>query len=122
MKKYNLRPLLAKDIFIFTKILKAIGLKEIKDCFDIKQCLKMYKAKKISVEGIGINMALDMGTVILANLDKCEKAVYEWLSSLSGLTEQEVENLDIAAFTEMVISVFKQEGFKDFLKAVSKLL
>lgn len=114
---YTLRALEAKDVFIVSKILSQIGLKEFKEAFDIK----MLSGKEKDVEAIGLAILLDMSQVLLGNLPKCEKDIYTFLSSLSGIDKKAIESLPMNTFIEMIVDVVKKEEFMDFFKLVSKL-
>lgn len=116
-KPYTLRTLEAKDVFIVSKILSQIGLKEFKEAFD----LKLLSGDEKSIEAVGMSVFFDMSQVLLGNLPKCENDIYTFLSSLSGMEKKEVEALPMNTFIEMVIDVVKKEEFADFFKLVSKL-
>lgn len=116
-KPYTLRALKAKDVFIVSKILSQIGLKEFKEAFD----LKLLSGDEKSIEAVGMSVFFDMSQVLLGNLPKCENDIYTFLSSLSGMEKKEVEALPMNTFIEMVIDVVKKEEFADFFKLVSKL-
>ena len=116
-KPYTLRALEAKDVFIVSKIISQIGLKEFKEAFD----LKLLSGDEKSVETVGMSVFFDMSQVLLGNLPKCENDIYTFLSSLSGMEKKEVEALPMNTFIEMVIDVVRKEEFADFFKLVSKL-
>ena len=50
-----------------------------------------------------------------------EESIYQLLSNLSGKTKTEIANLDAEVFMAMIVDVFKQDGFRNFFKVVSKL-
>ena len=66
-------------------------------------------------------MGLEIANVILGNLPKCEKEIFQMLSQTSNLTEKQVRALDMVTFFEMVIDFIKKDEFRDFIKVVSKL-
>lgn len=116
-KAYTLRNLEAKDVFIVSKILSQIGLKEFKEAFD----LKIFSTEEKDIEAVGMAVFFDMSQVLLGNLPKCEKDIYSFLASLSDMEVKEIESLPMNTFIEMVIDVFRKEEFTDFFKLVSKL-
>lgn len=116
-KAYTLRNLEAKDVFIVSKILSQIGLKEFKEAFD----LKLFSAEEKDIEAVGMAVFFDMSQVLLGNLPKCENDIYSFLASLSDIEVKEIESLPMNTFIEMVIDVFRKEEFTDFFKLVSKL-
>lgn len=121
-KPYYLRALEAKDVFIVSKILSQIGLKEFKGAFDAELFAAAGAGgNKKNIEAIGMSVFFDMSQVLLGNLPKCENDIYAFLSSLSGKSKKEIEALPMNTFIEMVIDVIKKDEFMDFFKLVSKL-
>lgn len=123
-KVYTFRTLNATDVFLMFKILGKIGINEFADCFGKENVQKLFGGK----EGVqdftttmGIAVTLEMVNIILGNLPKCEKEIYQMLSNTSNLSVDEVKNLDFPTFTAMVIDFVKKDEFKDFIKVVSAL-
>lgn len=122
-KAYTLRALQTKDIFLMSKILGKIGVdKFIKD-IGVDNIVSMTKDGNVEdiLVKIGANVALNILNVVINNLPSCEKDVYAFMSSLSGIKEKEIETLGMVEFTEMVVDVIKKEEFKGFIKVVSSL-
>jgi hypothetical protein len=124
---YELRELCSKDIFPMFKIISKIGIKNFKQCFEseeTKAAIEQLRegASEVDVAALGINITLEAGDVVLTNLPKCEKEVYMFLSNISGLKKEEIAELPMGTFAEMIVDVIKMDGFKDFIQAVSKLL
>ncbi len=122
---YPLRKLSSKDVFIFSTILKQIGYAELKECFhsaEIRKLIaKMPGASAGAIDEIGLSIMLDISTVVISNLASAEESIYQLLSNLSGKTKTEIANLDAEVFMAMIVDVFKQDGFRNFFKVVSKL-
>lgn len=128
---YPLRKLSSKDVFIFSTILKQIGYAELKECFhsaEVKKLIaKMSGAAKMpgasagAIDEIGLSIMLDISTMVISNLASAEESIYQLLSNLSGKTKTEIANLDAEVFMAMIVDVFKQDGFRNFFKVVSKL-
>lgn len=122
---YPLRKLSSKDVFIFSTILKQIGYAELKECFhsaEVKKLIaKMPGASAGAIDEIGLSIVLDISTVVISNLASAEESIYQLLSNLSGKTKTEIANLDAEVFMAMIVDVFKQDGFRNFFKVVSKL-
>lgn len=116
-KAYTLRNLEAKDVFIVSKILSQIGLKEFKEAFD----LKLFSSEEKDIEAVGMAVFFDMSQVLLGNLPKCENDIYSFLASLSDIEVKEIESLPMNTFIEMLVDVFRKEEFTDFFNLVSKL-
>ena len=130
-KPYTFRMLGAPDIFLMAKIIKQIGIKEFKACFEsdgintlIKNASNEAKeqGKETNIVSVGVGVALELADVILGNLPKCEADIYQMLSQTSNLTVDEIKAPGNATmFLEMLIDFIKKEEFKDFIKVVSKL-
>lgn len=122
-KEYTLRALEAKDVFLMSKIIGAIGIKEFKECFESDEIKSMITNPddEEAVASVGVAVFLDIVEIVFNNLPKCEKDVYTFLSNLSGKDVEQIESLPMNTFIEMIIDVIQKEEFKDFIKVVSKL-
>ena len=129
-QKFELRALKASDFFLVTRILSKIGVKEFKACLEsdeIKTAIKNTmdnqedgELANSAVASIGMTVVFDIASVVLERMENCEKDIYRLLANLSGMKETEIADLPMADFGEMVISVIKHEGFRDFFTAVIK--
>lgn len=137
-KPYTFRKLCAKDVFPMVGIIKKIGLKEFKAFFEgegISKIMKIFTVQKSektvedsaeetsaekTVEELGFSLALEMAEIIFCNLESCENDIFKFLASISEMKVEDVRNLDLATFAEMVIDFFKKDDFRDFFKVVSK--
>lgn len=131
-KTYELRDLQADDLFIMMNIVNKIGIKEFKACFESEEVkaavLNMAKTKEddetdesADVVSIGISVALDIATILLANIGKCKNDIYALLAQLSGLTAGDIAKLPVKTFTGMAIDLVKKEEFADFFQDAVKL-
>ena len=128
IKPYKFRRLEASDVFLMSKIIGKIGIKEFKNCFDgegieslIGSAKKGKKANDSSIVSVGVAVATEIAGVIFSHLPNCESDIYQMLANVSGMTPDQVKKLDFITFTEMVIDFIKKEEFGDFIKVVSKL-
>lgn len=121
-KKYELRRLNASDIFMMSKILSSIGIKEFRKCFDSENIGELVKGTKTedAAAKVGVAVMFDIAGIVLDNLPSCEKYVYAFLANLSELKADEIAALPMAEFAEMVVDVIKKEDFRDFMKVVSR--
>jgi len=122
-KVYEFRKLGATDVFPMLKIIKEIGVNKFADCFQkpsIKQAIAKGTTNIDQVAGIAV--FTELAQVVIEGLDKCEEDVYKLLSRTSNLKVDEIKALDMATFVEMIVDFIKKDDFKDFFKAVSKLL
>lgn len=126
-KKYTFRTLNSTDVFLMFKIISKIGINEFTECFSkdsVKQLLAKVtggESNESNVTAVGISVILEAANVILGNLPKCEKEIYQMLSNTSNLSVDQVQKLDMVTFAEMVIDFIKKDEFKDFISVVSKL-
>ena len=135
-KPYVLRNFVATDIFPMITILQKIGIKEFKEAFNketIESVIELFMggankgenetSEDNTIAAVGISIlpsVLDIAQVLLTNLPKCEGDFYKFLSNVSNLSIDEVKNLKMADFFQMIVDVIKKEDFKDFFKVVSK--
>ena len=125
-KAYELRNLTADDVFPMFQIISAIGIKEFKSCFDSDDVKKAVAeaakdGESADIGAVGMTVALDIASIIMANVPKCKESIYLFLAQLSGMTKKEIAELPMMTFVEMIVDVIKKPEFKDFFQAVSKL-
>lgn len=128
-KAYTLRGLTADDVFPMFKIISNIGIKEFKSCFESEEVREAIKGmtsdnvegKEVDASTIGIMVAVDIASVVFANLPKCKDDIYQLLSGLSGMSRKDIAALPMNVFLGMVIDVIKKEEFKDFFQDVARL-
>ena len=131
VKPYTFRLLGAPDIFLMAKIIKKIGIKEFKACFEsdgIKSLIQSAimgekeRGEDSNIISVGVGVALEIADVIIGNMSKCKDDIYQILSQTSNLTVDEIKAPGNATmFLEMVIDFIKKEEFRDFIKVVSRL-
>lgn len=119
---YELRELCSKDIFPMFKIISKIGVKEFKKCFESDEVKQMIASGGTdNVDSIGMTIIMDVVSIVVDNIARCEKDIYKLLSGLSGMKESEIAELPMNTFVKMVIDVIKKDEFKDFIQVVSEL-
>lgn len=122
-KAYVLRELQSKDVFLMSKIISKIGIKEFKSCFETEDVQRLIAegVDEAAVEKIGLSVMVDIAGVVLSNVAHAEQDIYSFLADLSGKTAKDIAELDMVVFAEMIIDVVQKDQFKDFIKVVSKL-
>ena len=141
VKPYTLRGIQADDLFPMLKILRKIGLREIRSWFSddetkniINEVMKNFSHKDKAdgesgddneerMVSLGLTIlpsALDIADIILGNIEKCETDIYNFLANLSCLSVDEIRKFPLVTFTEMIFDIVEKEDFKDFIKVVSK--
>ena len=131
IKPYTLRNPKATDIL---KLFSKLGVKDFKDSFSgngFKELIAKEREKLAGdeddedtskfLENVGIGLAFDLVDVILTKLSDCQREVFVCLSHLSGMTVDEVADLDLSVFTQMLYDAVTLPGFADFIKVVSRL-
>lgn len=122
-KAYTLRTLTADDMFPMFQIISKIGIKEFKHSFENPELIKAFRAEGgTDIESLGVEIAFDMAGVLMANLPTAKDSIYTFLAGVAGMTKQEIAALPMDVFFEMIIDVIKKDEFKDFFKAVKRLL
>lgn len=122
-KTYTLRKLKADDTFLMLKLIKKIGIKEIKNCFespDVKEAIANGVDGETNFAAVGMTVALEIASLVVSNLADCREEVYQLLSALSGMKREEIAEMPLADFMGMIVEVIKKEEFRDFFQAVFK--
>lgn len=145
--EYKVRALNAEDIFPAVNIISKIGISQFKKAFEganLKALISNAKEKmsesseetidskseessvsqnnEAYVAEVGMFLAFDIAEIILKNFENCKEEIFKFLSSLTSI---EVENLKAAPpadVANMLIDIFEQKEFKDFLKVVLKFV
>ena len=121
---YTFRKLSATDMFLMFKIIGKIGVNEFTACFDkdtVKKMIATAKGKNDNAaQMVGMSVMLEMANVIVNNLPKCEREIYQMLANVSGMSVEQIMGLDFIVFTEMVMDFVLKDEFRDFVKVVSR--
>lgn len=128
-KPYTFRKLSSTDVFLMFRIISKIGVNEFTTCFGkdsvINTIKNMSDEQKQSDDGAMIatvSVMLEAANVILGNIGKCEREIYQMLANTSNLTIDEITaEGNGVLFLEMVVDFLKKEEFGDFFRVVSKL-
>lgn len=127
-KRYTFRKLSSDDLFLMMRILGKIGLKELKNCFEGDSLAMFVKAidknglDEKALVGLGVAIGFDGVDMILNNLPKCDKEIYQLLTQVAAgsVTENEIRE-DALLFMEMLVDFVKKPEFPGFFRVVSKL-
>lgn len=135
--EYTIRTLTAEDVFPVVNIISKIGVLEIKKSLNGKAIHSLIKSAKkemdadandadvkndIILEEVGASIFFDFVEIILKNLGKCKEEIFEFVSSVTSISVNELKAISPAEFMEMVIDIFKKDEFKDFMKVVLKFV
>ena len=125
-KPYELRALTSKDVFPMFRLISKFGIDEFKKCFD-PQLVSQLIDENGEFEGdkltslVGMNIAFDIASIIVANVCNCENEIFDFLASISNLKRKDIEKMPMVDFFQMIIDVIQKDEFKDFFGVVSKL-
>lgn len=121
-RPYELRLLKDSDLFLLLKILKKIGIKDFKDAFIQSQSDKEAVSGKEVVRNIGILTTFDIVDMLLGNLDKIEEELYNLCSDLSGISIDEIREMEFGTMPLMLLDMFTNVRNSSFFKVLSKFL
>ncbi len=71
---------------------------------------------------VGAAVAVRVANQVMMNLDRCEKDIYGLLGSLSGMSADEVAELDLEVFIQMITDVVRENNVVNFIKAATKFV
>lgn len=71
---------------------------------------------------VGAAVAVRIANQIMLNLDRCEKEVYGLLGSLAGMPAEEVAELDLEVFIQMIADVVRENNVVNFIRLATKLV
>lgn len=123
--KFTLGRFQATDLVTMATLLSKIGLGKVTDAFGKDNVMSLLanmddkKEDKVAVVGMGI--VLQIAEIILGNLEKCQNELYSLLSSISGMSVEEIKTLDAVDFFELIVEVIQLQQFRDFIKVASRL-
>lgn len=124
-KNYTFRKLTSQDIFPMVKIISKIGVNELSEVFDsnkIKELADANRGQENANFTVGVGVMLEIANKLLENLPKCEKEIYSLLASATDMKVDDIKNLDMDVFLEMVIEFVMKDEFKNFFKVASKYI
>ena len=123
-KPYTFRRLSTQDMFPMFKVISKLGIKQFQENGGIKDIALRFvgdNKDNINPTALGIDIVLEIASLIIENLPKCEVEIYQLLSQTSNLTVEDIKNQDMAITLEMIVDFIKKDEFGDFFKVVSKL-
>ncbi len=116
--EYELRPMVASDMGAVCKIITAIGIRQFKECFNMKD---LENIDKNSVKSIGIGVFFDIAGIVISNIPKAEREIQAFVASLTGLQMSDIEKMPFAEYGELIVRIVTKDDFRDFFGRVMKL-
>jgi hypothetical protein len=122
--EFNLGKFKSTDIIIMATMLSKIGLGKVTDVFGKENVLKILgdNKKEDAAAVVGVGITFQVAEIILGNLEKCQTELFQLLSNVSGMSVEEIKELDAVDFFELIVAVVEMPQFKDFMKVASRLL
>lgn len=123
----ELRKLQSSDLFRMVRIINGIGFKTIKDSINVDEINKLRKGmtdentEEITSQ-VGVSVVMSILGVVIENLPKVENDVYEFCGSVAGIKPKDVAKMEMGEFMDLLVAIFKMDGFRDFFSRASKLI
>lgn len=129
MSDLKIKKLTTRDIFPTLKLIKAFGVGEFKKVFTPENLARITATgkkedkdnDKVTYE-IGVDVVLEIVDIFISNIGRCEDEIYKYMAHVTESTPEEIADLPMADFAQLVIDLVTGEGFGDFFTVVSKLL
>lgn len=129
MSDLKIKKLTTRDIFPTLKMIKAFGVGEFKKVFTPENLARITTTSKkedkdndkVTYE-IGVDVVLEIVDIFISSIGRCEDEIYEYMAHVTESTPEEIADLPMADFAQLVIDLVTGEGFGDFFTVVSKLL
>lgn len=122
----ELRKIQANDLFALVKMLKKLGIKDLKNVFNASEIKslreKSKNGEKIDYVEIGINGVMSILTIIIENLDIIENDFYVFVGNIANTEPTEIATMKIDKFMELINEIVHKEEFKDFFNQALKLI
>lgn len=123
----ELRKLQSSDLFRMVRIINGIGFKTIKDSINVDEINKLRKGMTDEntdeiTSQVGVSVVMSILGVVIENLPKVENDVYEFCGSVAGIKPKDVSKMEMGEFMDLLVAIFKMDGFKDFFSRASKLI
>lgn len=123
----ELRKLQSSDLFRMVRIINGIGFKTIKDSINVDEINKLRKGMTEEntdeiTSQVGVSVVMSILGVVIENLPKVENDVYEFCGSVAGIKPKDVSKMELGEFMDLLVAIFKMDGFRDFFSRASKLI
>ena len=114
-KNYTLRRLKDKDLWPVLDIIGKVFPDELSAVF-----VDIATGEK-SVKEVGAIVTMKLIVAVIRNLKTVHDEVYAFLSDVSGLTVEEIEEMEFGTTPSMLWDIVKNEKNNSFFKVLSKL-
>lgn len=115
-RPFTLRKLKDGDLIPLLGLFRKLGLKDFKDTI-------LKAANGGSVAEIGVEALLNIGDVVISNLETdAGEAIYEFYSSMSGIPVEDMKEMEFGTLPLMIYDSFSEVKNTSFFKVLAKLL
>ena len=73
------------------------------------------------LDAVGVKVTIRLVELLISRLPECEKELYAFLASLSGMKAKDIAALPMGTFINMLMELFRKDEFKDFFQRVAEL-
>lgn len=112
--EYTFRDLKSSDMGAVCKILTSIGVKEFKN-------IDIAIGKDATPTEIGTAVIFGIAGIVIENIPKAQKDIDIFLASVTGLNVEEIKDMSLSDYGDLIVQVIKKDEFKDFFVHVMKL-
>lgn len=115
-RPFTLRKLKEADLIPVLSLFRKIGLKDFKNVIS-----KIANGE--SIEEIGVYAMLEIGDVVISNLEgDVGEEIYRFYSGLSGLSVEEIKEMEFGTLPMMIYDSLQDVKNTSFFKVLAKLL
>ena len=115
-RNYTLRRLKDKDMWPVLDIIGQVFPGDLSTVF-----AQIMKGDR-SIEQVGAEVVMKLVMAVIRNMNKVQDDVYALLSDVSGLTPEEIQDMEFGTTPLMIWDIVKNEKNASFFVAVSKSL
>lgn len=115
-RPYTLRKLKEGDLIPLLSLFRKLGLKDFKGVIS-------KIANGASFEEIGVSAALEIGDVVISNLEgTAGEEIYRFYAGLSGISVEEIKEMEFGTLPMMIYDSFQDVKNTSFFKVLARLL
>lgn len=112
-RPYTLRPLKDKDLYTVLGILDRIFPGD-----KLKEAFEIITAEGKTTEEIGIQIASNLGLVLVRNIVTAHDEIYALLADVSGIPTDKIDEMPFGTGPMMIWDIVMNASNSDFFKAV----
>ncbi len=129
MREYTIRPFKSKDMPLFCAIINKVGIEEIAKAFTPSEVDSVLEVVKGSVKDgediekkVGLELILRVVGIVTKNFAKCQIELNNLLFAVTEIPVDELNELDLKDYFQLIKDVLGQGSFSDFFTAASGLV